>query len=492
MTRIAVDPGRLIGRLDRRVFGGFVEHLGRCIYGGIFDEGSALADARGFRVDVLGLLRDLRLGVLRWPGGNFASNYHWADGVGSKDTRPRRPNLAWGGVESNRFGTDEFLGYCAELGAEPYICLNMGTGTLPEALAWIEYCNGAGQTAWARRRRENGREEPYRVRYWGLGNEMYGDWQVGALSAEEYVRTATRWARAIKRLDPDAVLVSCGMTGWDDWDRIVIDGLAPLAGLHSVHLYTGSDDYWTNVLQPHQAERAIRCARALIERAAYVQKITHPPRIAYDEWNVWFRNRDAGLEERYSFPDALAVATYLNIFVRNCDWVAMANLAQLVNVIAPVVTTPGTAVTQPIYYPLLLHAQAALDAAADVHVDGPTVSPLGPGHSRWPHRVADLGPFRMVDAAATVSPGRRRLALTLLNRNPDQPETTEIVLRDHAFDGAAKIRTLTADPGRDGRTLPAVEAVHLSEGSEIPLGQTLTLTLPAQSFTVVEAAMTSR
>jgi alpha-N-arabinofuranosidase len=131
----------------------------------------------------------------------------------------------------------------------------MGTGSLEEALAWIEYCNGSGATQWAQRRRENGHPGPYRVRYWGLGNEMYGDWQVGALSAEEYVRTATRWARAIKMLDPDVVLVSCGMTGWSDWDRIVIDGMAPLAGLHSVHIYTGSDEYWTNVLQPHQAER---------------------------------------------------------------------------------------------------------------------------------------------------------------------------------------------------------------------------------------------
>jgi len=492
MTRIAVDPGRLIGRLDRNVFGGFIEHLGRCIYGGIYDEGSALADARGFRTDVLALLRDLRPGVLRWPGGNFASNYHWADGIGPKDTRPRRPNLAWGGEESNRFGTDEFLGYCAELGAEPYICLNMGTGSLREALAWIEYCNGAGDTEWARRRRENGRETPYRVRYWGLGNEMYGDWQVGALSAEEYVRTATRWARAIKMLDPDAVLVSCGRNGWDDWDRIVIDGLAPLAGLHSVHIYTGSDDYWTNVLEPHQAERAIRCARALIERAAYGKKITRSPRIAYDEWNVWFRTKDGALEERYTFPDALAVATYLNIFVRNCDWVWMANLAQLVNVIAPVVTTPGTAAAQPIYYPVLLHAQAALDSAVEVHVDGPAISPPGPGHSRWPHRVADLGPFRMVDAAATVSSGRRRLTLTLVNRNPDQPETTQIVLRDHSFDGAAKIRTLTAGREPGARPLPGVEGVHLSEGSETPRAHTVTLTLPAQSFTIVEAATTSR
>ncbi|HEY3651918.1 MAG TPA: alpha-L-arabinofuranosidase, partial [Streptosporangiaceae bacterium] len=140
---------------------------------------------------MLGLLRELRLGVLRWPGGNFVSNYHWADGIGPIHSRPRRPELAWGGEESNRFGTDEYLAYCAELGTEPYICLNMGTGTLEEALAWVEYCNSAASTAWAERRRENGRGEPWRVTYWGLGNEMYGDWQVGAFTAEEYVREAT-------------------------------------------------------------------------------------------------------------------------------------------------------------------------------------------------------------------------------------------------------------------------------------------------------------
>jgi alpha-L-arabinofuranosidase len=492
LTRIAVDPSRSLGRLDRKVFGGFVEHLGRCIYGGIYDEGSPLADERGFRQDVLALLRELRLGVLRWPGGNFASNYHWQDGIGPAESRPRRPELAWGAEESNRFGTDEFLSYCAELGAEPYICLNMGTGSLTEALAWVEYCNGAGATAWAQRRRGNGRDAPYRVRYWGLGNEMYGDWQVGALTAEEYVREATRWARAIKMLDPDAVLVSCGMNGWNDWDRVVIDGLAPLVDLHSLHIYTGSDDYWTNVLQPHQAERAIRCTRALIERAAYMKKIACPPRIAYDEWNVWFRTDDGALEERYTFPDALAVATYLNIFIRNCRWVAMANLAQMVNAIAPVVTTAQDAVIQPIYYPVLLHAQAALATAADVHVDGPTVSPPGDEHrSRWPHRVTDLGPFSLVDAAATTSEDRRRLALTLVNRSPDQPENTEIVLRDLVFDGAAEIRTLTAERGISGRALADIEGGCLEEGSQLPNNATLSITLPPQSFTVITAATSS-
>jgi alpha-N-arabinofuranosidase len=492
MTKIAVDPGRAIGHLNRHVFGGFIEHLGRCIYGGVYDEGSPLADARGFRKDVLALIRDLRLGVLRWPGGNFVSNYHWEDGVGPADARPRRPELAWGTEESNRFGTDEFLAYCAELGTEPYICLNMGTGTLAEALAWIEYCNGAGDTEQARRRREHGHEAPYRVRYWGLGNEMYGEWQVGGMTAEDYVRTATRWARAIRRFDPDVVLVSCGMSGWNDWDRIVIDGLASLVDLHSVHIYTGSQDYWTNVLQPHQAERAIRSARALIQRAAYTQRIASPPRIAYDEWNVWFRTDDGVLAERYTFADALAVATYLNIFVRNCDWVRMANLAQVVNTIAPIVTTAGTAVTQPIYYPLLLHSAAALDTAVDVHVTGPTVSPLRPGQSRWRHRISDLGPFSLVDAAATVSADRRKVAVTLVNRNPDQPEPARVVLRDHAFAGEAAIRVLTAEREPAGRALPDVAGVHLAGGTEAAKGPELAVDLPAQSFTVIEAELAAR
>ena len=164
--------------------------------------------------------------VLRWPGGNFVSGYHWVDGIGPRDERPRKIELAWGSEESNRFGTDEFIEYCRALGAEPYICINMGTGTLDEAQAWVEYCNGTGNTYWANRRRANGHPEPYGVRYWGLGNEMYGAWQIGSMSAEEYVHAARRYARIMLRTDPTIELVSCGQLGFNDWDRIVIDGLA--------------------------------------------------------------------------------------------------------------------------------------------------------------------------------------------------------------------------------------------------------------------------
>ena len=510
MSQIAISPARTRGTIDRKLFGGFVEHLGRCIYGGLYDEGSPLSDERGFRKDVLALLRELRLGVLRWPGGNFASNYHWTDGIGPRQDRPRRPELAWGGEEPNTFGTDEFLAYCAELGPEPdsvapYICLNMGTGTLAEALAWVEYCNSARNTAWAAKRRANGRAGPYRVRYWALGNEMYGHWQVGMMTADEYVREATRWARAIRMLDPGAKLVACGETGLTDWDAVVIDGLAGLADYHSIHIYTGSADYWTNVLQPHQAERAIATTAALIDRAAHLKGLPDKPAIAYDEWNVWYRTGSqntgsADLAERYTFDDALAVATYLNIFVRNCARVRMANLAQLVNAIAPIVTTDTGAAVQPIYYPFLLHARAALDAAVDVHVDGPVVAPdLPAGASRWPHRVADLGPFALVDAAASVSADRGKLTVTLVNRAPDAADDARVVLRDFAFGGLATVTTLTAGgagtarpgdvPSPGSPPVAGVAGAHLAETAVPGHGPVLALALPPRSFTVVEAAV---
>ena len=487
LPRVVVDPGRTIGRLSRDVFGGFVEHLGRCINGGLFEEGSPLSDERGFRRDVLDLLRPLRIPVLRWPGGNFASNYHWVDGVGPREGRPARAELAWGGVEPNHFGTDEFLAYCAELGAAPYICLNMGTGTLEEALAWVEYCNSAAKSYWADQRRHNGHEEPYGVVYWGLGNEMYGEWQVGQLSVAEYVSEARRWARAIRRLDPSVKLVSCGLSGWSDWDRVVVDSLASLVDLHSLHIYTGSADYWTNVLSPHQAERAIKYTSAALSEAAYNQRLAAAPRIAYDEWNVWYRTADGTLEERYDWSDALAVATYLNIFVRHCDWVAMANLAQLVNAIAPVVTSPATAGAQPIYYPFLFHSRAALELAVDARTEGPLVEAPADGTDRWGHRLADLGPFCVLDASATFEPSSGRLAVTVVNRAEEDLAGVEVVVRDATWDGRLVAHVLTAGERKAGEL--QLDQVHVEEGSEEAKGEALSVTLPGRSFSVFEATV---
>jgi len=443
MTRISIDLDRRIGTVDPRIFGQFIEHLGRCIYGGIYDEGSPLSDARGFRRDVLEAARPLRFPVLRWPGGNFVSGYHWQDGVGPVDQRPRRSELAWYAEESNRFGTNEFIEYCRELGTEPIICVNMGSGTMDEAQAWVEYCNGVGDTSWANLRRSHGYPEPHRVRYWGLGNEMYGGWQIGSLEAHDYVKKARAFGMLMKRTDPSIQLVGCGLNGWSQWDEVVLDGLAEMVDFHSIHLYTGAADHYTTVMQSHQAERAVRICAALIERVRHMRQIAHPIHIAFDEWNVWWRTRShadrvGGVEERYTLTDALAVATYLHGFIRQCRVVRMANFAQLVNAIAPIFTSRQGLFLQAIYHPLRLYAEHTRPVALDVHVDGPQYA-LPPeretdeGGGRV-HHVSDLGPFSLIDAVASCDEAGREITVALVNRDRerDQPATIEVAGADVA------------------------------------------------------------
>lgn len=488
MARIDVDLDHTIGTVDRRMFGGFIEHLGRCIYGGIFEPGSPLSDEHGFRRDVLDTARRLRMPLLRWPGGNFVSNYHWNDGVGPVEKRPRRLDIAWHAEEPNTFGTDEFIEYCRVLGVEPYICLNMGTGTLDEALAWVEYCNGIHNTHWANLRRANGHPEPYNVRYWGLGNEMWGDWQVGHLSAEEYVANAQRWANALRRLDRTIELVGCGRDGWSDWDRVVVDGLARYVDYHSIHIYTGSDDYWSNVLAPHQAERSLTICQALIDRARHVQRVEGEIGIAYDEWNVWFRERGdrSGLEERYTLADALAVATFLNIFVRKCRSVRIANLAQLVNVIAPIFTSPDGLFLQTIYHPLRLFAEHLEDVALDPTVVCDTVTHTDPPDGVRPHRVGDLGPFKLLDVAATRDPEGRRVTLTVVNRSPDAAVSATVNPGRPLTSAGARVH-LVHGPSPEASNSFAEPALVSVQTSSVQVGDgQLELTFPPHSFSCVE------
>ena len=489
MARIEIRADRPVGAVDERIFGGFIEHLGRCVYGGVFDEGSPRSDARGFRTDVLEAVRDLGLRHVRWPGGNFVSGYHWTDGIGPRDGRPRRTELAWHSEESNRFGTDEFMAWAAAAGVEPVLCLNMGTGTLDEALAWVEYCNGTGDTYWANRRRANGHDEPYRVRYWGLGNEMYGNWQIGQQTADEYVTTARQWAKAIRFLDPGVSLVSCGQSGVDDWDRVVIDGLARYVDLHSIHLYTGSDDYWSNVLAPHFAERALAVAGALIDRARYAQRISHEIGVAYDEWNVWYRTDDGLLEERYTLADALAVATYLNVFVRQSAVLRMANLAQLVNVIAPIVTSPEGLLRQSIFHPLQLISTATQEVALDTFVDSGTHAHADRAGERWPYRVADLGPFQLLDVAATRDAQSRRLSVSVVNRDPDQALDTRIRLDGAQAAGPLVVHEVTGDRPEASNSAAQPDAVTAVKAKREMNGGELDIRFPPHSFTLLEVQL---
>ena len=416
-THIGIDLARRLGTVDRRIFGQFIEHLGRCIYGGIYDEGSPLARRARLPHATCSRRRGrCAFPILRWPGGNFVSGYHWLDGVGPKDERPRRSELAWYAEESNRFGTDEFIEYCREIETEPFICVNMGSGTMDEAQAWVEYCNGTGNTSWANLRRRHGHAEPYRVRYWGLGNEMYGGWQIGNLNAHDYVKKARAFAMVMKRTDPTIQLVGCGQNGWSEWDEIVLGGLAELVDFHSIHLYTGSTDHYTTVFQSHQAERAIRICAALIERVRHLQQIAppHPHRVRRVERVVPHaqprgpRGRRRGA---LHLTDALAVATYLNGFIRHCRVVRIANFAQLVNAIAPIFTSPQGLFLQTIYHPLRLYAEHTLAARARRprrRRDATTLDPAQETDASGGrvHHVADLGPFLLLDAAATARRGR--------------------------------------------------------------------------------------
>jgi alpha-N-arabinofuranosidase len=488
VSRIKIDLERKIGNIDRRIYGGFIEHLGRCIDGGIFEENSPLSDEHGFRKDVMKAIRSLHIPLLRWPGGNFVSGYHWTDGIGPKDKRPRRLELAWHREESNRFGTDEFIQYCRTIGAEPYLCVNMGSGTMDEAQAWVEYCNGTGDTYWANLRRQNGHEEPYNIIYWGLGNEMYGRWQIGMLSAEDYVKKAIEFAKVMQWTDPNIQLIGCGENGLSEWDRVVLEELAPFVRYHSIHLYTGNQDYYSNVLSAHQAERALQSCRAMIDRVRYIRKIAHPIHVAFDEWNIWFRRRQAvtGLEEQYTLADALAVASYLNGFIRNCNTVKIANLAQLVNVIAPIFTNKEGLFLQTIYHPLRLFSEHMQETALDVYVDSETYV-LEPEDkaSPWPHRVADLGPFKFLDVTVTCDASERELAIAVVNRDRDRSHSTTIQLTDAATMTGTVAYEVNADNADTVNSFEQPHAVDVQEHRLGQEGQSISYTFAPHSFTLL-------
>lgn len=411
-----------------------MEHMGRCIYGGIYDPGNALSDKNGYRTDVLAALRELDIPVLRYPGGNFVATYHWEDGVGPKENRPARPELAWLGTETNEFGTDEFMHWLSVLSegrekrVEPYFALNFGTGTLQEALAWVEYCNGTKNTYYANLRRKNGHPEPYNIKYWALGNEMWGPWQVGQMTSEDYSKTASQWGKALKLLDPTLCLILCGETGHSTWDKEVLSACIPYVDMHSIHIYTASKDHVPNVIAPLTAERAIESAAALIDIARIENKIPSTvPRttICFDEWNVWDPERapgEQGGEEKYTLSDALAVAVWLNVFIRQSKYVGMANIAQSVNVISPLMTTKDGILKQTTWWPLLLFTKYMRGWTIGCHVRGGAYD--GVTEPSWLQGVLDDG-ASWLDVSACVN---EEGIVTLVVVNISETEDFEVDL----------------------------------------------------------------
>jgi alpha-N-arabinofuranosidase len=415
-AKLGISLEARLGTIDPFLYGHFLEHLGRCVYEGIYDEGSPLSDSDGNRKDVLDAARRLRVTQLRWPGGNFVSGYHWQDGVGPRDSRPARFNLAWFQRESNRFGTDEFISTCRKLGAEPYLCVNMGTGTLDEAASWVEYCNYEGGTRLSDLRRQGGHAVPYGVKLWGLGNEIFGDWQIGRKDLGEYSKAAVEFAKVMKSVDPGIKLVACG-SGESSWDKPMLEALVQHVDYISEHYYAEIDElkeYYEILGSVAGLETLIRNAGRTAEAVSAAARKSPPIALALDEWNIVYNLGDGhkrgGIhkdEFSYNLRDALWVATALNTLQRCCQTVRIANLAQLVNVLAPIYTTASGLLLRTIYFPLELYANRSGEAALDVRVESPTFE------------TRQFGPHTYLDASATYQEAQRRLTLAVVNRHKD-------------------------------------------------------------------------
>jgi alpha-N-arabinofuranosidase len=487
-ARVKIDTERVVGDIDPHIYGNFIEHLGRCIDGGVFQEGSPLADANGYRKDVFDAAKKLNVTQLRWPGGNFSSNYHWMDGIGPRNNRPARLEMAWGTVESNRFGTHEFLNYAEMMGTDPYVCCNLGTGSWNEAQQWVEYCNSAEDTAMTRLRKQNGRQNPWKVTYWGLGNEMDGPWQMGHRSAEDYGKFALEAAKLMKWTDPNVKLIAAGSSNfgagsdWTAWNRTVLQFLNQHADYLSIHLYVGNkaNDFGDFMASSIELDQRIKTAEGIIDAALSGQPGNRKIYLAWDEWNVWYRARGAAergrriLEERYNLEDALVVATFLNSFVNHAQIIKMANMAQLVNVIAPMFTNDQGLFLQTIYYPLQLFANNSKGKALELFSEGPK------------YKCARFDDVPYLDVSAAFDNGS--LVLNVVNRHRDQAIETSFDLEDKTYSGAVAVSEVNG-PDIKAENDFGKTTVQTVERSVSASGKSLRYSFPPHSYTMLKTRL---
>ncbi|MBU9721014.1 MULTISPECIES: alpha-N-arabinofuranosidase [Bacillaceae] len=370
-ARMVVDKDFVISEIDKRIYGSFIEHLGRAVYGGIFQPDHPSADENGFREDVAELVKELQVPIVRYPGGNMVSAYNWEDGVGPLENRPKRLELAWRVIETNQVGTNEFVDWTKKVNAEVMMAVNLGTRGIDAARNFIEYCNHPGGTYWSDLRKEHGYEEPHNIKTWCLGNEMDGPWQVGHKTAEEYGRLAAETAKAMRLVDPSIELVSCGsssaqMPTFPEWEATTLDHTYDHVDYISLHQYYGNRDGDTaNYLALSlDMDNFIKTVISTCDYIKAKKRSKKTINLSFDEWNVWFHSNEEDkeiepwsvappqLEDVYTFEDALLVGSMLNTMLRHSDRVKIAAMAQLVNVIAPIMTkNDGGAWKQTIFYP---------------------------------------------------------------------------------------------------------------------------------------------
>jgi alpha-N-arabinofuranosidase len=427
---VLVNAEYILGRVDRRIYGQFVEHLGRCIYGGIWvGETSKLPNTRGFRNDVLEAVRALRPPIVRWPGGNFASAYHWMDGIGDRHKRPTKFDLAWGAEDPNQFGTNEFIEWCRIVGAEPYIVVNAGNGTPEEAAAWVEYTNHRGAHKYAALRRENGYPEPFEVRLWGIGNELYGDWQVGyCADARDCAKRTVEFANEMRKADPNIQLVAVGHIEPDsiepEWNLEMIKTAGRYIDYLSVHTYIGGEqDYLELLSAPALIERNLNATYKLVESAAKRYTRGRDIKLAFDEWNVWYPEaRPALLHQDTAVKDGLFTGLVLNALLRLVGKVPIACFAQTVNVLPLILTRDDGALhVNPQYLVFRMYVENTGDYSLGVSTSAPC------------YRSKSLGEhLPVLDASSTISEDGSALYVNLVNKDPKEPVECAIDLRAFA------------------------------------------------------------
>jgi len=509
-AEVEVNADAVIGEVHPYVYGHFVEHLERCVYGGIWTE-----DGAHLREDTLTLVRALRPPVIRYPGGNFASGYHWEDGIGPREQRPRRHDEAWHAWESNQVGTDEFLAFCTEVGSDPFLVVNDGSGTPEEAARWVAYCNDPPGTEQGRRRSANGRPEPYGVQLWGVGNEVWGRWQIGHTDAAGYVARLRPFVAAMREADPNVRFVAVGDRPLADtsssplplpesgrgrgpggrgevtarqWNETVLQEAGDLIDYLSFHIYQPGEEGWredydlealhhTICAAPLDVERSIRWMAEQIKELAPGRGI----QVALDEWNLQLPAPEGATMHQvvYTLRDGLYAAGMLNVFHRQCDALTLANLAQLVNVLPLIITGERRAYATSIYYPFLLYREME-QLPLRLRMDGPVFDSEGLGNIT-PHRSV---PY--LDVTATRDEAGRRLVLGVVNRHPARPVRTTVTLRGFGSLQPGQAQVLSGPDPLATNDFDAPERVGVRE-APLPAirGDRFTYRFPASSVTVL-------
>jgi alpha-N-arabinofuranosidase len=499
-ARIKIDIERTIGEVSPMIYGNFVEHLGRCVYGGIYDPSSPLSDEKGFRKDVLEAVQGLKVSITRYPGGNFVSNYHWQDGIGPKSERIPRMELAWHRSESNHFGTNEFVEYARKMQTEPYFAVNMGTGTIEEAQRWVEYTNVKEGPFYAELRKKHGYQEPHNIKYWSLGNEMDGPWQMGHLNAEDYTKKAREAAKLMRLTDPTIKLIAAGSSNYrqeanpDEWNSKILHELRDVVDYIALHIYVGNpeNNYYNFLATPLVLEQRTQIVKGMIAREMQTANRADrdPIYIAWDEYNVWYRARrgasargERALEEKYNLEDALVITGFLNAFIRNADVVKMANMAQLVNVIAPIFTNETGLFKQTIYYPLQLFSNHVSGTSLDVLVNCETYNTdeffIGLGEKKTKQTGV---PY--LDVSATVK--NNEVTICVTNRHKDKAITTDIISQTGEFTDVFKVFEVNGPDIKSENDFGKESVKTISKPDIKAKGQKITYAFPAHSFTLIK------